>query len=91
MLEDIMRFTFRKMARKRGSARPEAPIGLYSNDVFTSVLISPEEDTKWGASISRMSQKQLCGRILKRQRSAQLGNFLNGHPEISENYSPDVS
>jgi hypothetical protein len=75
------------MAAKIGLAQSEAPIGLYTNDVFTSVLISSEEEAKWGSSVSRMSKKQVCGRILNMHRSAQLGNFLSGHPEVSENYT----
>ena len=78
------------MAARSEFAEAEAPIGLYANEVFTSVLISREEEAKWGKTVSRMSQKQLCGRILKGNRSAQLGNFMSGHPEVSETYERGV-
>jgi hypothetical protein len=80
-----MKFTFQRMGATTGLAWTKAPIGLFTNDVFTTVLISSEEETKWGSSVSRMSKKQVCGRILKVQRAAQLGDFLTGHPEIFEN------
>jgi hypothetical protein len=86
-----MTFTLRKMAARGEFAGAEAPIGLYADEVFTSVMISREEEAKWGNSVSRMSKKQLCGRILKRRRSAQLGDFLSGHPEVSENYDHGVN
>jgi hypothetical protein len=71
-------------------AQAEAPIGLYTNDIFTSVLVSPDEEAKWGTSVSGISKKQVCGRILKTQRSAKLGNSLSGHPEVSKNYDRGV-
>ena len=76
------------MVAENGLARAEALIGLYTNDVFTSVLVSSEEEAKWGGSVSRMSKKQVCGRILKGNRSGKLENFLSGHPEVSEDYLP---
>ena len=82
-----MRFTFRRVAAKSGLSLAQAPIGLYTNDVFTSVLVSPQEEAKWGTSVSRMSRKQVCGRILKRRRSAQFKDFLTGHPEVCEFYN----
>jgi hypothetical protein len=82
-----MRFTIRRIAAETELARSEAPIGLYTDEVFTGVLVSPEEQTKWGSSVSRMSKKQVCGRILKRLRRGQLEDFLSGHPEITENYN----
>ena len=75
------------MGAKTELARAEAPIGLYTNDIFTSVLVSPQEEAKWGTSVSRMSRKQVCGRILKKCRSAQLDDFLSGHPEVCEIYN----